>query len=990
MTVAALNLFAIPPHVPFLDALAAAWLAREIDPVRRADGLILLPTKRSARSLAEAFLRLSDGAPLLLPRITALGALDEAPLALAGALDLPPAVEPMRRLSALTQLILAMNGANGAPTGADRAWLLAQELATLMDEAERAEIDLSRTLPDAADPAFAAHWAETLKFLHIVTDFWPAWLVENGLMNPAARQIALLNAQADAWQAAPPAHPVLIAGTTAGVRAVARLLSVVARMPNGQVVFPALDMGMAPDAWDAIEESHPQAGLQRLLQGLGATRGDVRPWPEEPSSAVPVTRFPLLSRALLPAKALSAWRVVPGEETPCLDGFWRLTAPDQQEEADAIAVVLRDALETPGARAALVTPDRLLANRVAAALLRFGVVADDSAGEALVDSPPAVFLRLTIRAVAEGLAPVPLLALLKHPLTAAGLSPAACRRGARALELACLRGPRPGPGIAGIRMALDKSKASEATKAFWARMEKCLEPVFRMDSARIFDPTEALTAVIEAAERLSATDTETGPACLWSGEEGEALATRLSEVLAALPGMPDQRRAVLPGLLDAVLQGGVVRDRRALRGRGGALHPRVFIWGLLEARLQSVDLMVLGGLAETVWPPATDPGPWLSRPMRVDVGLPSPEEIVGQAAHDFLAIACSAPIVVLSCPVRRDGAPAVPARWLVRLEMFLAGRGMALPSHPAAAWVRALDLPDGGPRAVRPPEPRPDVRLRPRRLSVTEIETWLRDPYAIYARRILGLQVLKPLDEATDASDYGSLVHAGMHFFLQQAAGRWPADASERLRAAMDRALREAGLRPALQAWWKPRLDRIAAWVAEVDANRRALSPPVSIAAEAAGLLELTGPGGTFRLTGRADRIDRRADGTLAIFDYKTGTVPSQSSVDAGLAPQLLLEAAMAAAGAFGPDAAGQATELIYWHLTGGASAGEVRTLFKGDPAQTEAASAEALVHLRTLIDAFDQEARAYLSHPHPGQAPRFSDYAQLARVAEWSAAGEE
>ena len=250
--------------------------------------------------------------------------------------------------------------------------------------------------------------------------------------------------------------------------------------------------------------------------------------------------------------------------------------------------------------------------------------------------------------------------------------------------------------------------------------------------------------------------------------------------------------------------------------------------------------------------------------------------------------------------------------------------------------------------------------------------------------------MLKPLDEATDASDYGSLVHAGMHFFLQQAAGRWPADASERLRAAMDRALREAGLRPALQAWWKPRLDRIAAWVAEVDANRRALSPPVSIAAEAAGLLELTGPGGTFRLTGRADRIDRRADGTLAIFDYKTGTVPSQSSVDAGLAPQLLLEAAMAAAGAFGPDAAGQATELIYWHLTGGASAGEVRTLFKGDPAQTETASAEALVHLRTLIDAFDQEARAYLSHPHPGQAPRFSDYAQLARVAEWSAAGEE
>ena len=986
----ALNLFAIPPHVPFLDALAAGWMARDSDPLRMANGLILLPTRRAARSLAEAFLRLSGGKPLLLPRITALGALDEAPLALAGSLDLPPAVESMQRLAALTRLILAMKGRNGAPTGADRAWLLAQELATLMDEAERAELDLALRLPDAADPTFAEHWAETLKFLHIVTTAWPEWLADNGLMNPAARQVALLNAQAATWGAEPPAHPVLIAGTTAGVPAVARLLSTVARLRNGQVVFPALDTGMTEEAWTDLEESHPQAGLQRLLHSLGTSRGDVRPWPARPASVVPEGRFPLLSRALLPAKALSAWRPSPGEPPPALDHLWRLTAPDQQEEGEAIAAVLRDALETPGARAALVTPDRQLANRVAAALLRYGVVADDSAGEPLVETPPAVFLRLLIRAVADALAPVPLMALLKHPLAAAGLPPAVCRRGARALELACLRGPRPPPGIAGIRMALDKKDANPAIKDFWARVEKCLEPVLRIQASVESDPTEAITAVIEAAERLAASDDESGPTRLWSGEEGDALATRLSEVLAALPGMPDQRRAVLPGLLDAVLQGGAVRDRRALRGRDGALHPRVFIWGLLEARLQSVDLMVLGGLAETVWPPATDPGPWLSRPMRASVGLPSPEEIVGQAAHDFAAIACSAKQVVMSCPTRRDGAPAVPARWLTRLEMFLAGRGVALPAHPAAAWVRALDLPAGSPKAVAPPRPRPAVALRPRRLSVTEIETWLRDPYAIYAKHVLKLAALKPLDEATDASDYGSLVHAGMHHFLQTFAERWPPDAVGRLRAAMERALRDAGLRPALRAWWKPRLDRIAAWVAETDAGRRATAPPTVIKPEVSGRLEMSGPGGPFRLIGRADRIEKRADGTLAILDYKTGSVPSQSSVDAGLAPQLPLEAAMAAAGAFGTEVAGRATELIYWHLTGGGKPGEAQLLFKGDGAATIAASDEALVRLRDLISAFDAPDRAYLSHPHPGQAPRFSDYAQLARVAEWSAAGEQ
>ena len=985
---AALNLFTIPPHVPFLDAIAAAWLARGDDPLHMAQGMILLPTRRAARSLADAFLRLSDGKPLLLPRITALGALDEAPLTLAGALDLPPAVEAMQRLAALTRLILAMGGRNGAPTGADRAWLLAQELARLMDEAERAEIDLARKLPDAADPAFAEHWAETLKFLHIVTEAWPAWLADNALMNPAARQIALLNAQAEAWRDAPPEEPVLIAGTTAGVPAVARLLSVVARLPTGQVVFPALDMLMDDAAWTDLEESHPQAGLQRLLHGLGATRGDVRNWPSQPVSAVPEGRFALLSRALLPAKALSAWRPVAGEVAPELDGLSRLTAADQQEEAEAIAIVLRDALETPGTSAALVTPDRLLANRVTAALLRYGVVADDSAGEALVDTPPAVFLRLLIRAVADSLAPVPLLALLKHPLAAAGLSPAACRREARALELAILRGPRPNAGFAGIRMALDKQNAPETTRAFWERVVLCLEPVFRMQAAVKSAPVEALAAVIEAAERLAATDETPGPARLWSGEEGEALATRLSEVLAALPGMPDQRRAVLPGLLDAVLQGGAVRDRRAMRGRDGSLHPRVFIWGLLEARLQSTDLLILGGLAETVWPPATDPGPWLSRPMRTSVGLPSPEEIVGQAAHDFAATVCGARRIVLSCPERRDGAPAVPARWLTRLEMFLAGRNLSLPLHPAAAWVRALDLPEDGPRPVSPPRPNPPVERRPRRLSVTEIETWIRDPYAIYAKHILKLIALDPLDELTDASDYGSLVHDGMKAFYGAVGRRWPADAPARLRAAMATTLAQAGLRPALQAWWRPRLDRIADWVAEIEAARWAQDPPQAVRAEAPGKLDL--PFGLgFLLTGRADRIDRREDGTLTIFDYKTGTLPSQAAVDTGLAPQLPLEAAMAEAGAFGPDLAGVAAELLYWHLTGGATPGEALRLFKGEAQPTKEAAAIALDRLRVLIEAYEDPNRAYLSQPHPGQAPRFSDYVQLARVAEWQSAGE-
>ncbi|WP_428488488.1 double-strand break repair protein AddB [Rhodopila sp.] len=1011
-----MNLFSIPPHVPFLDALANGWLARATDPLSVSHGLILLPTRRSARALVEAFLRATNGRPLLLPRITAIGALDEAPLALAGALDVPPPVEPMQRLAALAALILAMNGDGGAPRSADRAWLLAEELASLMDDAEWAGINLDQRLPDAADAEYAAHWSKTLKFLHIVTTAWPAWLADNGLMNPAERQVALLDAQAAAWEANPPDHAVLIAGTTAGIPAVARLLRVVARLPQGQVVLPQLDIGMAEAAWQDLEASHAQAGLFRLLADLGASRGDVHPWPVEAVTNIPPTRFPLLSRALLPASALHAWM----DRTPVpLEGLTRLTTADQQQEADAIALALRDALETPGARAALVTPDRTLAERVAATLLRFGVVADDSAGEPLANTPPAVFLRLLIRAVAEDLAPVPLLALLKHPLTAAGLSQAACRASARELETLCLRGPRLPPGLGNLRRAIAKAGGPEsASAAFAARVEACLEPALRMDSAMEIEPRTAMGALIQTAERLAATATASGPAKLWAGEEGDALASRLAAVQDAFRLLPDLRRRVLPGLLDAVLQGAVVRTRRALRGRTGTEHPRVFIWGLLEARLQTADLLVLGGLAETVWPPVAEPGPWLSRPMRARVGLPAPEEAVGQAAHDFIAACCSAPHVVLSCSVRRDGAPAVPARWLTRLEMFLEGREstavpvdlvssndvsrpderawegrspetQSLPEHPASAWVRALDLPAGEAVPVKPPRPRPPVHLRPRRLSVTEIETWLRDPYAIHARHILKLIALRPLDEATDAADYGSLVHDGLHRFLREFGPNGPPDMDQALRRAMRQALAAAELRPALQAWWAPRLERIADWVAAMEASRRVLRQPLTIVAEAAGAIDLQRPGGRFRLTGRADRIERYGDGSLSILDYKTGTPPSQKEVDQGLAPQLLLEAAMAAEGGFGDALTGTTAELIYWHLSGGFKSGEARLLFDKRPTEISGAAAAARDNLCRLIDEFDVPARAYLSRPNPGVAPRFSDYEQLARVAEWSAVGD-
>jgi ATP-dependent helicase/nuclease subunit B len=974
------NLASIPPHGRFLDAVAAAWLDGAADELAAADGLILLPTRRAARSLAEAFLVQTDGRPLLLPRITAFGALDETPLALAGALDLPPAVPAAQRLAQLARLVMALDGRFGAPDSADRAWPLAAELAALMDEAERAEIDLATVLPGLAAEDYAQHWQMTLEFMAIVTTAWPGWLAENGLMNPAARQIALLDAQSAAWAKNPPETPVWAVGSTGGIPAVARLLKVVATMPLGRVVLPGVDAALDDEAWDQLDDSHPQSGLRRLLMRLGARRGDVGSFPA--LDAAPAGRTALLNRALLPAAALGVWR---DPSFASLDGITRLSPADQQEEAVAIALALRGALEVPNARAALVTPDRGLAGRVTAELARYGVVADDSAGEPLLQTPPAAFLRLLVDAVAGSLRPVPLLALLKHPFASAGQTPSVTRAAARGLEHRLLRGPAPKPGIEGLR----RVAKVEADLAFVDRVEACLAPLLAVFAEKVAPLDGALTALLKAAEALARTADMPGRNRLWSGEDGQALAAAFDELLPALAILPPQRPDVLAGLLEAALAGQVIRSRRALRGReDGVEHPRIFIWGLLEARLQRAELIVLGGLAEGVWPPAADPGPWMSRPMRRKAGLPSPEEAVGQMAHDFVMTACAAPQVILSCPRRRDGVPTVPARWLVRLDAMLRGAGQALPEHPAMQWARALDHPVGGETRRMPPAPRPALAVRPRSLSVTEIETWLRDPYAIYARRILNLKALDPLEQSADAADYGSIVHAAIAAFLNDAGTRFPPDAEGLLIRAMDAALLERDLRPALAAWWRPRLRRIAAWVADTERERRLGQGLAHIVSEKLAEWPVGSPM-PFTLRGRADRIERRFDGSIAILDYKTGAVPKTSDVAAGLAPQLPLEAAMAAAGAFGPELAGREFELVYWHLTGGFVPGEVTALFKGDTAATNAAVATAAEKLAALITRFDDPEQPYLSQPHPGSAPRFNDYTQLARVAEWAALDE-
>jgi len=759
---------------------------------------------------------------------------------------------------------------------------------------------------------------------------------------------------------------------TGSLPAVADLVAAVADLPQGMVVLPGLAR-CDGDTWAQIKDdpAHPQHLLAQLLDRLGRDPTEVRDWPTAGAAGAPPGRRALVFELLRPAGSSERWRDLRLDDG-ALAGLRRLDCAGPQEEALAIALLLRETLETPGATAALVTPDRDLARRVAAELRRWGIEIDDSAGLPLNRTPPGIFLRLVLEAVAQDLAPVPLLALLKHPLSACGMAPEQCRALTRRLEVAALRGPRPAAGIAGLEAAL--AGADAALRRFVAALGRALAPLVAALGAGETGLSGIVAAHIAAAEALARSDAEAGAARLWCEPAGEAAAQMMSELLDACADFPPIAGAEYPALFEGLVTGPVVRPPF---GR----HPRLFIWGLLEARLQQADRVVLGALNEGVWPPQTESDPWLSRPMRRAFGLPPPERRVGMAAHDF-AQAMGAREVVLTRAVRVEGAPTVPSRWLSRLDTVLraAGREAALRQGAAPLeWQRRIDAAAHVPAA--PPEPRPPVAARPRRLSVTEIETWMRDPYAIYARRVLRLEALDPLDADPGAAERGMFIHAALDRFVGDYPGALPADALERLLALGREAFGSALERPGVAAFWWPRFRRIAEWFVGFESARRQEAAPLG--AECRGQIELDAPAGPFTLVAVADRIDRRTDGGLAVIDYKTGSLPAKSDVSLGFAPQLPLEAAIAEAGGFPGIAAAPVEELAFWHVSGLNPPGDVCPV-AATPAELRACIDDALAGVRALVARFDDPETPYRAVPRPSAQPRYSDYRHLERVKEW------
>ena len=917
---------------------------------------VYVNTRRMQRRLAELFLQ---GPARLMPKFHLVTDLAHDPLLT----DLPMPVPTLKRRLEIAQLVRKLIQRVEGLAPASAVFDLANSLAGLMDEMQGEGIapDVIEGL-DISD--FSGHWERALQFISIVQRYF-----EGGeAPDEEARQRASVLALTQRWQENPPDHPILVAGSTGSRGTTFHLMTAVAGLPQGAVVLPGFDFDMPSRVWAQLSdpktsEDHPQYRFSRLLNALELTSDHVIPWTAaEPQVAA---RNRLVSLALRPAPVTHNWR----QEGPHLteldqatqDITW-LEAPNQRVEAKAIALRLRQAAEL-GQTAAVITPDRNLTRRISTALAAWNITPDDSAGIPLNLTAPGRFLLHVLDLAQSQLTSETLLVLLKHPLTHSGSERGQHLRNTRELEL-YLR--RSGPAFLTAQALLQ-----------WAEKEDHYRPWVDWINANVFDqwpqgpqPLENwITHHHKLAEGLSAGLVgEDGE--LWEQAPGRDTKTEIENLTRYAPAAGDVELIDYTAILRGVLSAGQTRDQNHV-------HSNILIWGTLEARVQSADLVILAGLNDGTWPEPPAPDPWLNRSLRLQAGLLLPERRIGLSAHDFQQ-AIGAKTVWLTRSLRSDDAETVPSRWLNRIENLLNG----LEKPDDASWmdhmrargnewlgkVEALEEPQVAPLSIRP-SVAPPVASRPERLAVTDIKHLIRDPYAIYARRVLNLRRLDPLTKSPDAPLRGTLIHDLLEAFLKTGPWTNAEVAKATLLTLAEERFQSTVPWPAARRMWLARVVRFAEWFVTHEMKRQARI--LSTKTEIEGDVNL--PELNFTLAGTADRIDLLNDGTAHIYDYKTGKPPSPAQ-QLHFDKQLLLEVEILRRGGFpglGPLKVAGATYIG----------------LDNAPSELPAPIDETDVwsDFSKLIRAYQSPEQGYAARRAMLKADDASDYDHLARYGEWS-----
>lgn len=978
--------FSLPPGVDFAKSFAEGFHERfeSASPETITLSVILANSSRTQRLIEE---NLADSAPRPgpLPKVWSISQLGTDP---ALTPDQPQAISPLRRQLRLTRLVeayLKNRAASGEPVApVSAAADLAQSLALLLDQMHDEGIS-----PDGLEAAVsdgdlaersATHWQQNLAFIDIVRRHWPEILAnsEGGALDPRARQRVVVEDLIRTWSECPPPAPVIAAGSTGSVGSTAALLQAIAALPNGMVVLPGFDPHQDPDTWKQVDANHPMGPFHRWLATEGLQPSDVRPWCKPKRTA----RVDLIAQALRPAPVTDHWHNAAAELRKTVDtataDICLIETDSTRPEAGAIAIAMREAVELPNQRVTLITPDAALARRVAAQLAIYGIVPDDTSGQPLAQTPPGVLMSLILLAASGQADAVQWAALLSHPLMRPGLDRAEHLRLARLYERKVLRETFLDPGERQLKPWPAKEIEREQSITEWRDRINQTIAEFSSVLNKSASLRDILGSHVRAAEALTSDGSPDQSPAIWGDEAGVQLQRFFDRLIEQSDAYDDGAVDNYAALLQGLLRG------ETLRPRPREPHPRVAIRGPREARIEAADVVILAGLNEGIWPAPADTGPWLSRPMFEKLGLPPPERTVGLSAHDFMQAVCM-PRVILSRARKIDGAPTVASRWLIRLQTLITGIGeeptwktMQERGDRYVQLAKQVARPQHAVERVARPAPSLSTIPAPRRLSVTEIETLIRDAYSVFAQRVLNLRPMSPLGRTPDARERGIVVHQIMEQFVNRTP-EWPGigPARDTMLAVTEEVLANEVPRPDLRRVWRARVHRFADWFLGLEDQRRA-SGARPFTPEVRGTMEMDLPNGPLEIRAKADRIDALPDCTAAIYDYKTGAPPSERQIGE-YSQQLHLQAAMLERGGFDGIPALTASDGAYIGLTGSRDGGK-----ETRPEDLQAEMPVVLTRLNELLSAYDTGS-PWTALGRPELQAFESDYDHLSRRDEWS-----
>lgn len=968
------KIYNINAEKSLVDVLAERFFALYKDkPEELAEVLFLLPSRRACQNLKEAFVRQNGRAPTILPQIRPLADDEDDEFYLSGNADfsfsLKPAVPPFYRALVLTKMIMRTPKQWGlGDISAAQAYALAQNLSELIDLTRENNLSFDN-ITNIVREEYAEHWQQILQLLAIITLHWPKILQEEGYIDSSARKAELLREQIKIWQQNPPTQKIVIAGTTAGFPLLKELVKTVLSFADSEVYLYGVDNYLSENDWDKIDENHPQFELKELLDFLKLKRSDVLPLESVKMSAK--QRF--VSEIMRPASTTAEWQKIVHNKF-CADDFDYLkiiNCDDLRQEAYAIALIMRETLETPEKTAALVTTDRNLARRTVAELKRWNIIADDSSGQPLHLSPIGIYLRLIVNVLEQDFSKVSLLALLKHPFTK-------CSMAADEYKIAVYHLERKWRND---KNAQNLSAEQENLLNF---LYAALKPLNDLYFAPQLNFAQMFEIHIKTAEKLADTPNKSGDKIIWRQEAGMTAAKFVAQFSTQAQILGDIPSNDYAKMLTALLA------ERSVRVQFGQ-HPRLKILGPIEARLQHFNVTIIGEANEGKWPETAQADMWMSRPMKKEFGMPLPERAIGIAAADFAHLLHGEKVYVTRAE-KDGGTPTTKSRWLLRLETVLAANYADLPEKEIKAayefiydkkfvnWSKNLERSSSeeiSAHKLNPPAPKPPLYARPRKLSAGKFAEWMADPYSIFARYILQLYPLENLDKPQSAADYGNLIHDMLAEFNSKYSSAYPPreKAVDELEKIALKLMEERSIPSETAAFWKPNVAAAIEWIVETEEKYR--QNVKLLHNEVCGKFIYQAKGGDFALEARADRVEETVDGKINIIDYKTGTIPSKPSVKAGYSPQLSVEAIIAENGGFPPVRKGKIGKLSYWKIND-------KTVDFNEEESAEALK-NAEKRIRSLIEVFDDDSTPYYSHPNPSQTSSNHDYEHLSRYSEWS-----